>query len=191
MKDARRHEPVLPRGRVAKWGREQMDKLSTLELRALLENAERLHEPEVAALCSEILDARPHGHSAARRRKRATDTRRLVTRGKAFEMNGISVRSRVWSRGGQRGDGAVLLLIRADEVERAGDVSRCLLWASKLGDSPGSSERREQCRIALERGATQALLIYGKPGSTERVDAENVLNLELEQRGDEYWASWA
>ena len=196
MKDARRHEPVLPRGRVAKWSREQMDKLSTPDLRALLENAERLKEPEVAALCSDLLDGRPHGHSMARRRQQASQARRLVTRGKAFELNGVSVRSRLWSRGGQRGDGAVLLMIRADEVERAGDANRCLLWGPNVGDSrpwadsPGGKERQEQCRTAVERGATQGLLIYGKRGSADRVDAENVLNLEIEQRGEEYWASW-
>ena len=50
---------MMPRGRVAKWSKEQLDKLNTLELRALLANAERLNEPEVAALCNEILDARP------------------------------------------------------------------------------------------------------------------------------------
>ena len=47
---------VLPRGRISQWSREQLDKLSTPELRALLVNAERLKETEVAALCTEILD---------------------------------------------------------------------------------------------------------------------------------------
>jgi hypothetical protein len=62
---------ILPRGRIAKWSKEQLDKLSTLDLRALLANAERLKEPEVAALCNELLDSRPHGHSPATRRMRA------------------------------------------------------------------------------------------------------------------------
>jgi hypothetical protein len=62
---------IVGRGRVAKWSREQLDKLTTPELRALLDNAERLNEAEVAALCSEILDGRPHGHTPARRKKRA------------------------------------------------------------------------------------------------------------------------
>jgi hypothetical protein len=56
------------RGRVAKWTREQLDELSTPDLRALLENAERLKETEIAVLCGEILDARPRGRPAARRR---------------------------------------------------------------------------------------------------------------------------
>ena len=46
---------------------QRIDKLSTPELRALLVNAERLKETEVAALCTEILDARPRGHAPARR----------------------------------------------------------------------------------------------------------------------------
>ena len=33
---------IIERGRVAKWSREQLDKLTTPELRALLVNAERL-----------------------------------------------------------------------------------------------------------------------------------------------------
>ena len=64
-----RAAPILPRGRVAKWSREQIDKLTTLDLRALLANAERLHETEIAALCNELLVARRRSQAAARRRK--------------------------------------------------------------------------------------------------------------------------
>jgi hypothetical protein len=53
--------PVLPRGRIAKWTREQLEKLKKEELQALLENAVRLQEPEVAELCRVILKARPRG----------------------------------------------------------------------------------------------------------------------------------
>jgi len=67
MMKASRPEPLAPRGRVAKWSKEQIDKLTTLELRALLENAQRLQEPEVAAICTEILDARPRGHPVVRK----------------------------------------------------------------------------------------------------------------------------
>jgi len=58
-------ERVLPRGRVTTWGREQLDKLTTLELRALLENAERLNETEIAALCQELLASRRRRKAAA------------------------------------------------------------------------------------------------------------------------------
>ncbi|HEX2198082.1 MAG TPA: hypothetical protein VHG88_05595 [Burkholderiales bacterium] len=62
---------IAERGRVAKWTKEQIDRLSTPELRALLENAKRLHEPEVAALCNELLDARPRGHAPKKRAVKA------------------------------------------------------------------------------------------------------------------------
>ena len=66
-----RGERILPRGRIANWSKEQLDKLDTLGLRALMANAERLNEQEVAALCRQILDARPRGHAPVRRRKAA------------------------------------------------------------------------------------------------------------------------
>lgn len=205
MKDTRA-APLLPRGRVAKWSKEQIDKLTTLELRALLANAERLKETEVVALCNELLDARPRGRALVRRPKQAGEAGRLVTRRKAFEMNGVRLRNRVWSCGGIRTDGAVLLSVRAEDVQKAEGASSCLLWAPNVADSrpwsdsPGGKERLEHCRIALERGAAEGLLIYGKRAAgappkdkgpaADRVDAETVLNLRVEKRGDEYWASW-
>ena len=85
-------------------------------------------------------------------------------------------------------------------------ANSCLLWAPNVADSrpwsdsPGGKERLEHCRIALERGAAEGLLIYSKRAAgappedkgprADRVDAETVLNLRVEKRGDEYWASW-
>jgi hypothetical protein len=63
--------PILPRGRVAHWSLEQLDKLSTADLRGLLENAERLQETEVAELCRAVLAKRPIGNNAAARALRA------------------------------------------------------------------------------------------------------------------------
>lgn len=57
--------PILPRGRIAHWTREQLDKLSTIDLKALLANAERLQEDEVAQLCRVLLKARPRGATHA------------------------------------------------------------------------------------------------------------------------------
>jgi hypothetical protein len=181
------------RGRVAKWTREQINRLSTPELRALLENAERLKEIEVAALCNELLDTRPRGRPAVRRDV-PKGVRRLVSRSKAFELHGVIPANRVWSRGGIRSDGAVVLTVRADEVHKAEAGSSSLLWAPNIGDShpwsdtPGGRERLEHCRIALERGTAQGLLIYGT--KTDRVDPEMLLELRVEKRGEEYWASW-
>jgi hypothetical protein len=50
--------PVLPRGRIAHWTREQLEKFGKDELQALLDNAVRLQEPEVADLCRLVLRAR-------------------------------------------------------------------------------------------------------------------------------------
>ena len=185
---------ILPRGRISQWSRERIDKLSTAELRALLVNAERLKETEVAALCNEILTARPRGHAPARRDKRGLPSHGLVTRTKAFELHGVSPRNRTWSRGGVRTDGAVVLTLRVDEVQPAGVGKACLLWGPNVGgarpwsDSPGGQERLEHCRMALERGAAEGLLIYG--AKTDRVDAQTVLKLQVEKRDDEYWATW-
>jgi hypothetical protein len=203
MMNARREARVLPRGRIAKWSREQLDKLSTPELRALMANAERLNEPEVAALCSELLDARPRGHARVRSAPRAVPTRRLVSRSKAFAMRGVAARSRIWSRGGLRSDGAVVLTVRADEVHKVDGADSYLLWAPNVedarpwSDTPGGKERLEHCRIALERGAAEGLLIHGKrtPGApggdsgADGVDAETVLTLRVDKRGEEYWAT--
>ena len=57
----------LPRGRVAKWDREKIETLGTPELRQLMANAQRLQEPEVAALCNEVLAARPRGLPTVRK----------------------------------------------------------------------------------------------------------------------------
>jgi hypothetical protein len=50
---------LTQRGRVAKWSKEQIAQLSTPELKQLRDNAERLNEAEVVALCSELIEARP------------------------------------------------------------------------------------------------------------------------------------
>ena len=60
---------VLPRGRVAKWSKERLDALSTLELRQLYINAQQLKETEIAALCDEILTSRPRGHAIVRKKR--------------------------------------------------------------------------------------------------------------------------
>lgn len=133
--------------------------------------------------------------------------RAMITRGRAFAMHGVMLRSRLWSRGGVRDDGAVVLAVMADEMQKAGDAESYLLWAPNLlgsrpwSDTPGGMERLEHCRIALERGAAEGLLTYGKRAagaapkddgtSAERVDSETLLSLRVEKRGEEYWASCA
>jgi hypothetical protein len=123
-------------------------------------------------------------------------------------MQGVTLRSRAWSRGGIREDGVVVLALVADEVQkRAGVADSYLLWAPNVhgsrpwSDTPGGVERLEHCRIAHERGAAEGLLMYGKRAAgaapeddgahKARVDANNVLQLRVEKRGEEYWASCA
>jgi hypothetical protein len=195
---------VLERGRIATWSKEKLSKLTTLELRALLANAERLQEEEVAALCNELLDARPRGRPPVRRDKHSGAGRRLITRAKAFEKHGVIAANRVWSRGAIRTDGAertVVFLLRADEVQKTEDTDNYLLWAPNVknshswSDTPGGQERLEHCRIALERGVAEGMLIFGKGNahgtSADRVDAGHILNLSIEKRRKEYWATCA
>jgi len=66
---SRSFPPPLPRGRAATWDRAKLETLTTIELRQLLANAEHRNEPAVAALCGEVLDARPHGRPPAPRRR--------------------------------------------------------------------------------------------------------------------------
>lgn len=47
--------------RTAQWTREKIDSLSTPEVKQLRDNAQRLHEPEIAALCEQVLVSRPRG----------------------------------------------------------------------------------------------------------------------------------
>ena len=49
----------LSRGRAALWTKDKIDLLTTPEVRNLHANAERLLETEIAALCIEVLGARP------------------------------------------------------------------------------------------------------------------------------------
>jgi hypothetical protein len=194
---------IMERGRIATWSKEQLEKLSTPELRALLVNAERLGEAEVAALCNELLDSRPRGRPPVRRDKHSGSGRRLVPRGKAFEKHGVVPANRVSSRGGVRADGAVVFVLRADEVHKSAGPDCYLLWAPNIAnshpwsDTAGGKERLQHCRLALERGVAEGLLIFGRPASgaprkdngslADLVDAGQVLNLTVEKRGEEYW----
>jgi len=76
---------ILARGRIAQWGKEKINALSTLELRQLLANALRLKETELAALCDELLGARPRGHAVVRRQKPKGQARGLIALGKSTE----------------------------------------------------------------------------------------------------------
>jgi len=126
-----------------------------------------------------------------------------------FEKHGVSLRSKRWSRGGIRSDGAVVVGIPANEVKSSKKGDSYLLWApndekdvNPWSDTPGGQERLEHCRIAHERGAAEGLLTYSKrvasgaaigdeETSAPRVDAETTLSLRVEKVGEQYWAHWS
>jgi len=65
---------ILARGRAAHWTKDKIDSLTTPDVRQLRANAERLNEPEIAALCDEVLGERPRS-GAARKPKSKTKTK--------------------------------------------------------------------------------------------------------------------
>jgi hypothetical protein len=71
-------------GRSAAWTKERIEALSTPEVRQLRDNADRLGEGEIVALCDEIVKARPRsgakagGPAKAAPAKTPTKTKRQV-----------------------------------------------------------------------------------------------------------------
>lgn len=199
---------ILPRARVALWTLEKIAALSTPEIRQLRANAERLQEDDIAALCAQVLGERPRGLAAARApaKKKRADGRRLVSRSQAFGMRGVTLANRFWSRSGISSSGEVVFALWAQDVQRADGASSYLLFAPNVdgsrpwSDKPGGRERLEHCRKALERGTAEGLLVFGerlegtlpdeKALSVEGADADSVLTISIEKRGEEYWAAW-
>jgi hypothetical protein len=198
---------LFQRARADRWTRDRISALSTAEVRQLRANALRLAETEIAGLCDEVLGGRPRGAAAPGRARRAAGERRLVSRSQAFGMRGVNLHNRFWSRSGVReSDGTVVLALWADDVQAEGAACACLLWAPNAGggrpwsDKPGGRERLEHCRRAAERGSAEGLLVYGErlEGSlpedkalrVDGADADTVLTLRVEKRGEEYWAAW-
>jgi hypothetical protein len=190
------------------WTIEKVRALSQPEVRQLLANAERLEQPDVAAMCAEVISNRPgrEAPQATTSRRPRNDRRRLVPRSLAFGMRGATLANQYWSRGGLTRTGDVVFALWADDVRNDRAGSSCLLWAPNTAggrpwsDSPGGRERLEHCKRALERGAAHGLLVYGTrlPGvlpedraaTIEGADADGILALKVEKRGMEFWACW-
>jgi hypothetical protein len=199
--------PLLSRS--TSWTLERITALSAPEVRQLRDNAERLQEPEIAALCEQALSAQrraKHGSRSAPPPRHRTE-RRLVSRSSAFGMRGVNLANRFWSRSGLTAKGEVVFALWADDVQHARhNGSSCLLWAPNVGgarpwsDSPGGLERLEHCRRALGNGAATGLLVYGtrsegvlpeqKAARVDGADPNEALALRVEKRGQEYWAVW-
>jgi hypothetical protein len=198
------------RGRAEDWTRERVEQLSAQDIKQLRANAERLNEPGVATLCSDVLQAR--ARSRARTGLRAdsgprTTARKLIARAKAFEARGVWLQDPRTSWGGVRkSDGGVVMALWADAIESADGGWRYLLWAANAAgtrpwsDTPGGRERLEHCKRALELGRAEGLLVYGRrlegrlpeerASAVHGVDAETVLVFEVEAHGQEFWAVW-
>jgi hypothetical protein len=58
-------------GRPAAWTRDRIEALSTVEVRQLRENAERLSEAEIVGLCDEVLKSRPKTGAKTTKRRAA------------------------------------------------------------------------------------------------------------------------
>lgn len=199
---------MFKHGRAQEWTRERIGSLSAADIKQLRANAERLNEPELAALCSEVLKGSPRA-AQARRGKSAprTKARKLVARIKAFEARGVWLQDALTSWGGVRkSDGAVVMALWADAIESADGTCSYLLWAPNAdgkrpwSDKAAGKERLEHCKRAMELGRAEGLLVYGqcfvgqlpeeKAYAVHGADAETVVVFQVEMRGPEYWAVW-
>jgi hypothetical protein len=198
---------VFPRvvGKAVQWTRERIEALGTADVRQLRANAEKLSEPGIVGWCDEILQGRPK--TGAGSRTRPKNSKKLISRSKAFELRGVFLQDPGWSRGGVRkADGMVVVTIWAGDVRAADGGCSYLLWSPNVAgsctwsDTPGGKERLEHCRLALERGEAEGLLVHGsriegslpddKAESIDGVDPEVVVRMHVEMRGKEFWGTW-
>jgi hypothetical protein len=190
------------------WTPERLARLATVDLQQLRENAASLGANAVVALCDAALEGRPKVRAkrggAAVVPKRA---RNLISRSKAFQARGVYLAEQdsSWS-GVRKSDGAVVMSLWAPAIARTKGGCSQLLWGPNLdgsrpwSDTAAGQERRAHCKIALERGACEGLLVYGEnfdgepcehnARSVHGVDPENVVSFKVEQRGQEFWAVW-
>jgi hypothetical protein len=198
---------VFPRvaGKAVQWTRERIEALGTADVRQLRANAEKLSEPGIVGWCDEILQGRPK--TGAGSKARPKNSKKLISRSKAFELRGVYLQDPGWSRGGVRkADGMVVVTIWAGDVRAADGGCSYLLWSPNVAgsctwsDTPGGKERLEHCRLALERGEAEGLLVHGsriegslpddKAESIDGVDPEVVVRMNVEMRGKEFWGTW-
>ncbi len=196
-------------GGAHEWTLERIAKLSERDIRQLRENAERLNEPAIAALCSEALGNAPPGTGLRAGSKPGSGIKahRLIARRRAFEARGVWLQDprTSWS-GLRKPNGDVVIALWADAIESAQGACRYLLWAPNVdgsrpwSDQPAGQERLEHCKRAMALGRAEGLLVYGerctghipedKAYSVFGVDSEVVVTFQVEMRGAEFWAIW-
>jgi hypothetical protein len=201
------HRSAFKPRRGQDWTPERIERLDTAEVRQLRENADKLGVADVVAACDMVLGARP---AAAKRVAPAATPKRarpLLSRQKAFQARGVYLDGAEsgWC-GVRKSDGAVVITLWAPAVVSGDGVCSQLLWSPNVADarpwsdSPGGKARLEHCRLALERGGAEGLLVQGDHFDGEAaehnartvygVEPGQVLQIRIEQRGDEYWAVW-
>ncbi len=191
------------------WTKNRIEALQTSEVRQLRTNANARGNQEVVAMCDEVLVGRPPVRKPRKaKRQRELDGRPLVSRTKAFEMRGVKLRNTRWSWGGIReSDGSIVFTVWASDIEKTGGTCRYMLFGPDRGgdrpwsDTAGGKERLAHCRIAVQRGEAEGLLIYGERRGTDiplddvskvtGADPQTVLRFRVERRGEEYWAVWS
>jgi hypothetical protein len=199
---------TFKRGNADEWTRERLLALSAKDIKQLRENAQRLNEEGLVALCSEVLKLQPRGAVKAQGKgSPLTRARKLIPRTRAFEAQGIFLQDQRTSWGGVRkSDGGVVMALWAEAIESRDGACSYLLWAPNVegsrpwSDMAGGLERLAHCKRALERGSAQGLLVYGrrlqgripedKASAVHGVDAETLIAFEVQQRGAEFWAVW-
>jgi hypothetical protein len=194
--------------RASEWTRERLDRLGREELLNLRSNAARLGETEVAALCEQMLKDRPlRGPTSSGAVLRAKGRNKLVSRNGAFGARGVWLQDprTSWS-GIRKSDGMVVIALWQSAVQAVDGACICLLWspnskgARPWSDSVAGRERLAHCKLAMEQGAAEGLLVQGEalegrlPEDRARsvlgIDAQTVVHLKVELRGAEYWATW-
>src|SRR4051794_25520476 len=190
------------------WTPERLARLDTVDLQQLRENAATLGAATVVALCDAALEGRPKVRAkrggAAAVPKRA---RNLISRSKAFQARGVYLpeQDSSWS-GVRKSDGAIVMSLWAPAIARQKGACTQLLWGPNVdgsrpwADTLAGQERLTHCKLALERGRGEGLLVYGEnfdgetaesnARSVHGADPEYVVDFKVEQRGAEYWAVW-
>jgi hypothetical protein len=201
-------QDLFRRGRATAWTLERIGQLSVRDIKQLRDNAQRLDEPVVAALCNQALQDAPR--TEARVRSRAVPrgkAGRLIARTRAFEARGAWLHNRRTSWGGVRkSDDMVVMALWADSIESAQGGCSYLLWAPNVGgsrpwsDQEAGRERLQHCRQALAQGRAEGLLVHGerfaehlpehKAHAVHGVDRDIVVVFQVEMRGAEFWATW-
>ena len=188
------------------WTIERITRLGRAEVAQLRTNAASLGDMEIVALCDQVLLAAPKDAGDGMARRLKASGVRLVSRRSAFESRGVTLQSLSSWGGIRHSDGMVVMSIWKDGIRSEGGECSYLLWAPNekgarpWSDKPAGQERLEHCKKACERGAAEALLVYGEPfegripedkaKTISGVDAAIVLQVAVVLRGREYWAVW-